>query len=174
MNIGNKLKLMLGRAVVKLINDSAKIQEVQIETLSDEARGKAERYQNYGFTSFPKKDAEAIVVYIGGDRSHPVVIACDDRRYRKKDLLEGECAMYTHLGDYIYIKNGRIIEMKAATEVKIDAPLATVTGNLKVNGNISCDGSVSDVKGSMQKMRDTYNVHTNPSNGASPPPGQMT
>lgn len=50
--------------------------------------------------------------------------------------------------------------IKSATHVTIDAPDCQMTGNLAVNGNIGAGGNVSDVKGSMQEMRDTYNSGT--------------
>lgn len=159
MNSMNKIRLAIGRAVVKLINDSTKIQELQLQVLSDEVRARVERFQDYGFTSVPMEGAEAIVLFLGGDRSHGVAVKVDDRRYRKKGLQPGEVCMYTKNGDYVLIKVGGIVEVKASAELKVDAPLATFTGNVKVNGNIVCDGQVSDANGSMQEMRGVYNTH---------------
>lgn len=159
MSLFDKARMLAGRALLKLVDDSRKCQELQLQLLSDEVRSNAERFQDYGFTSHPLPGAEAIALFIGGDRSHPVVIAVEDRRYRKKDLAEGEVAMYTDEGDYVLFKRGRIIEIKAGTEVKVDAPLATFTGNVQVNGNITCSGNVSDASGSMQEMRGVYNTH---------------
>jgi len=43
----------------------------------------------------PKGDsAEPIVLYLNGSRSHPVVIAIDDRRHRLKELDQGDVAQY--------------------------------------------------------------------------------
>lgn len=159
MNSMNKIRLAIGRAIVKLITDSTKIQELQLQLLSDELRARVERFQDYGFTSVPMEGAEAIVLFVGGDRSHGIAVKVDDRRYRKKDLEPGEVCMYTKNGDYVLIKDGGIIEVKASDELKVDAPLATFTGDVHVEGNITCDGDVSDANGSMQEMRDTYNSH---------------
>lgn len=49
----------------------------------------------------------------------------------------------------------------------IDTPLATFTGNIKANGNIT------DSVRSMAADRLIYNGHTHPNNGASPPNQQM-
>lgn len=160
MSLINKIRLSIGRAVVKLINDSTKIQELQLQLLSDEVRARVEHFQEYGFTSVPMEGAEAIVLFVGGDRSHGVAVKVDDRRYRKKGLQPGEVCMYTKNNDYVLIKAGGIVEVKASAELKVDAPLATFTGNVKVNGNIVCDGQVSDANGSMQEMRGVYNGHT--------------
>jgi phage gp45-like len=41
-----------------------------------------------------KKVAEAIVLFLSGNRSHGVVIAQDDRRFRPTGLKEGEVCLY--------------------------------------------------------------------------------
>jgi phage gp45-like len=43
----------------------------------------------------PKGDAaEAIVAYLNGSRSHPVILSIGDRRHRLKELEEGDVAQY--------------------------------------------------------------------------------
>lgn len=164
-----KLRLMVSRAVVKLVGDNTQLQQLQISLLEDEARSIVERFQQYGFTSVPFPEAEAVALSVGGSRSHMVVIAVDDRRYRKRDMEPGETAIYTDEGDYVLIKRGRIVEVNAGTRLSVIAPEAEFSGNVHVTGNITCDGNVSDLNGSMQEMRDTYNTHTH---GAGPPPSQ--
>lgn len=153
MNLANKLRLMVSRALVNLVKDSAKLQELQISLLDGESRATAERFQQYGFTSVPQPGAEALAVAVGGSRSHMVVIAVDDRRYRLVGLESGEVAIYTDEGDHIHIKRGGTIAIAATTKIEIDTPLVTMSGNLEVAGD------VSDAKSSMQEMRDTYNGH---------------
>lgn len=51
--------------------------------------------------------------------------------------------------------------------VTVDTPLATFTGDLKA------DGDITDFKRSMQADRAIYNGHTNPVNGTQAPPQQM-
>lgn len=157
--LGTKLRLLVSRALVRLVDDGRQMQELQLELLDEEARGKAERFQQYGFTSVPLPGAEAIAVAVGGARSHMVVLSVDDRRHRPRDMEEGETQIYTHEGDYVRLKKGRIIEVKAGTRLRVDAPEAIYTGNLHVQGNITCDNDVSDRNGSMQEMRETYNAH---------------
>src|SRR4029077_16779061 len=36
------------------------------------------------------ENAEGIIIFLGGNREHPVCIACDDRRFRIKGLKDGE------------------------------------------------------------------------------------
>jgi phage baseplate assembly protein V len=164
--MSRRLGLTVSRAVLKLVNDASKLQGVQIALLDGEARATVERFQQYGFTGVPFPEAEALALAVGGSRSHMVVVAVDDRRYRMKGLQAGEVALYTDEGDYVLLKRGRIVEVKAGTKLRVDAPDAEFTGNVSVAGNLhvggdtTCDGNVSDANGSMQEMRDTYNGHT--------------
>lgn len=166
-SLSRRVGLIISRAVITLVNDAAKLQGVQVVLLDGEARAEVERFQEYGFTSVPFADCEAIAVGVGGSRSHIVVIGTDDRRYRKKAMEEGEVALYSDEGDYVLLKRGRIVEVKAGAKLRVDAPEAEFTGNVHVLGNVTCDGNVSDANGSMQEMRDTYNAHVH---GSSPTP----
>ncbi len=134
-NIRRRIMLMLGRAVVNLVNDTTKMQEMQITLLSGEVRDDVERVQDYGFTSVPMSGAEALSGFIGGDQSHGVVIRVDDRRYRLRGLLGGEVAMYTDEGDTITLKRGRKIKVSSGSTAipgGITIEAKGVTGDVKV------------------------------------------
>lgn len=132
-----RVGLMVGRCVVNLVNDALKMQGVQISLLSDETRDNVERLQNYGFSSNPHPGAEAVAVAVGGSRNHAVVIVCDDRRYRLTGLAEGEVALYDDLGSKIVLKRGNVIEVTAATKVRVVSPLVEMTGALTVTGLVT-------------------------------------
>jgi phage baseplate assembly protein V len=113
-----RVYLMISRAVVALVHDARKLQEVQITGFAGETIDGAERVQQYGFTSVPHAGAEAILLSIGGNRSHPVVIAVDDRRYRLTALEGGEVALYDDQDQKIHIKRDGI-EISSPFEVKL-------------------------------------------------------
>ena len=106
-----RIMLIIGRAVIKAVNDDSKMQALQISLLNGELRDGVERVQNYGFTSHPHNGAEGVCLFVGGDRSHGLVIAVDDRRYRLKGLKQGEVAIYSDEGDSIVLKRGNEIEI---------------------------------------------------------------
>ncbi|ABE45634.1 phage baseplate assembly protein V [Polaromonas sp. JS666] len=137
-----RVMLMVGRAVLELVNDNTKVQAAQVSLLEGEVRDQVERFQNYGFTSVPEAGAEGVALSVQGNRDHIILVAVDDRRYRKLGLLPGEVAVYTKWGDYIHIKQGEI-EIKHATKVVITSPLVTMSGNLQVAGNITAGGSLN-------------------------------
>lgn len=137
-----RIMLMIGRSVVALVDDSLKMQGLQITLLADEVRDGAERFQNYGFTSHPHPGAEAIAACVAGNRDHVVVLAVDDRRFRLKSLAQGEVALYTDEGDKVVLKRGGVIEVNASTKVHLITPLVECTGDLQVDGDVHVDGNV--------------------------------
>lgn len=171
-----RVALMVGRAILELVDDGAPLQTLQLSLLSDEVRANVERVQQYGFTSHPQNGAEAVAVAVGGSRDHLVVIAVDDRRYRLRGLAQGEVAIYTDEGDKIVLKRGGIIEMTAATQVVINSPLVQCSGNLQVAGSIDSGATITaavDVRDqagtkTMAGMRASFNPHKHGMLG--PPP----
>jgi phage baseplate assembly protein V len=127
--LATRIANMVARALVKNVDDSLKVQILQLGVLADETREGVERIQNYGFTSVPLEGAEAVALFVGGRRDHGLVIAVDDRRYRLKALENGEVAMYSDQGDKLVIKRGGTIEVTASTKVVLTTPLVELTGN---------------------------------------------
>lgn len=82
------------RAVVTRIDDSKKLQTLQIGVQHSEPLDDAERFQEYGFTSVPLEGAEAVVSFPNGDHGHPLVVAVDDRRHRPTGLPPGTTCVY--------------------------------------------------------------------------------
>lgn len=123
--IENRVRLMVGRAIVRLVDDATKAQSVQIELLEGETQDAVERYQDYGFTSVPHPGAEAVAVAVGGLRSHMIVIKVEDRRYRLTGLEQGEVALFDDLGQMVKLGRERI-EIVSENEVKVIAPKAIV------------------------------------------------
>lgn len=161
----NRIDNMVARAVVKLIDNTKKMQEAQIAILTGETRS-AERFQQYGFSSVPLAGAEAVVLFVAGYRDHALITNVDDRRYRPTTWDAGESGLYHFEGDFIRLKNGRIIEVVAGTALTVTAPTVTITAStkvrmvtpiLEVTGEIKdrCD---SDGK-TMEQHRTVYDGH---------------
>ncbi|WP_052494007.1 phage baseplate assembly protein V [Nitrosospira sp. NpAV] len=128
--LARRVRLMVGRGVLSLVNDGLKMQGVQVQLLAGEVRD-LERFQDYGFTSVPHGGAEVAAVFIDGNRDHGIAIRVDDRRYRLKGLQPGEVAIYTDQGDKIVMQRGGVIEVTASTKVRMVTPLLEVTGDIK-------------------------------------------
>jgi phage baseplate assembly protein V len=138
--VAGRVRLMVGRCILQGIDDTTKMQSVQVMVREGEVRDKCEHFQHYGFTSVPHPGAEGIGLAVGGSTDHMVVICLDDRRYRLKGLQEGEVALYTDEGDSIVFKRGRIIEVTAGTKVVFNTPLVEMTGELHVVGDVIGEG----------------------------------
>lgn len=175
-----RIRMMLARAVITLVNDGAKVQRASISLLNDEARDGVERYQNYGFTSNPHPGMEAAVLFLGGERANPVIVAVGDRQYRLKGLKTGEVALYTDEGDYILLGRGNKITAKTTTftvdaetinlnasqKTNITTPVTNISALANVGGNINGMGEITDDTGSMNRIRQIYNSHTHKENDA--------
>jgi len=75
----------------------------------------AEHVEPYGFTSVPLAGAEAVVVFPNGDRSHPLVIAVPDRRYRPTGGQAGQVTMYHQSGAKVTMLANGNVEVTAGT-----------------------------------------------------------
>lgn len=142
-----RVRLMLGRAVVNVVNDALKAQNVQVSMLDDEESDDVERLLNYGQISVPLSGAEAIIACIGAQRDHAVALVVEDRRYRPTGLTAGDTGVYHYEGHRIRLtKDGRCIitcktaEIHADESVAIDTPKTIVSGDLEVQKNLTVKG----------------------------------
>ncbi|MGS1116867.1 phage baseplate assembly protein V [Castellaniella sp. UC4442_H9] len=174
----------IARGTVALVDASRRLQALQARLTAGEVKDAVEHFEPYGYTSNPLAGAEAILAFVGGDRSHCVALIVADRRYRPTELQPGEVCLFTDEGDEIRFKRGRIISVIAGAKVDVTAPEAAFHCSAKVTldtplvhalGDFKADGQVSDAAGSMQAMRDVHNVHDHTENdagGPTDPPNQ--
>ncbi len=95
------------RGVVSVVNAGLKMQGLQVRLLAGEVKDGLEHAEPYGFTAHPHPGAEAVVLFLAGDRSHGVVLTTPDRRYRIASLAAGEVAVYDDLGQFVKLgRNG--------------------------------------------------------------------
>jgi len=93
-----KIMLLVGRCILTAINNSEGTQKIQIKGLKNETVTDIERFQEYGFETYPKKDSEALILFINGNRDSGIVACVHDRNYRPKDLSEGDVCVYDYRG----------------------------------------------------------------------------
>lgn len=166
--IVRRVMLTVSRATLGPVDDGAGLQRGQVVMLAGETRDLVERVQPFGFSSVPLPGADCLVVCVGGNRDHPVIIGVDDRRFRPTGLAGGEVCLYSPLtGHRITLKADRSIEiegdvltLKAETKVRVETPLFEVTGEVKDR---------ADAGGTtMSGMRGIYNVHNHGGPGPNP------
>ncbi|GFM51460.1 phage baseplate assembly protein V [Pseudomonas capsici] len=153
------LNRMLARGTVVLARASSKMQALQMHLTAGEIKDDMEHFEPYGFTSNPLPGAEGIAAFIGGDRSHGLLLVVADRRYRLNALQSGEVAIYTDEGDRIHLKRGKVIDIetntlnvKAAVAVNFDTPQITQTGKIVSRGDQVAGGisQISHTHGGVQ------------------------
>ncbi|EEG10308.1 phage baseplate assembly protein V [Pseudogulbenkiania ferrooxidans 2002] len=170
---------LIGRGRVTRANSAPDMQQVQLMLTADELKDGMEHAEPFGFTACPEPGAEALALFLGGDRSNGVVISVSDRRYRVRGLQPGESAAYNSAGHTIVLYQDRIeitaprIVLKAAEEVVADTPLLRATGRIEAAADI-----VDNTAGggsSLAAVRDAHNDHTHvehngTANGPTDPP----
>ena len=92
-----RVLLMIGRAVVRLVDNASQRQTVQVEGLAGELIDSTERFQEYGFSSVPPAESEAVLLAVGGMRQHVIVAAVEEKRVRPQGAAPGTVTLYTRL-----------------------------------------------------------------------------
>lgn len=104
-------------SIVKRVDDTKEIQEIQVEGLEGEILEEIENYQYYGFSSNPPEGSEVILKNENSDLKYGIASA--NREIRKNNLKPGEVAIYTKTGNEILITVEGNIEIKANSKIKI-------------------------------------------------------
>lgn len=147
MNPLQKMRLMVARGIVKLVQDSG-LQLMQLDLLDEETRDGVERVQNYGHRGHPPQGSTVATVAVAGSRDHLVVVACEHPDH-VPPLESGESAMYAMFGQLFKMdKEGNVtlvckdFNIQASGNVTAAAAgnyTATAGGNL----GISASGGMS-------------------------------
>lgn len=170
-----KILLAVGIGILRIIDDTKKIQKCQISLMDNETHSNVDRYQEYGFSSVPLPGAQAVAVSIAGSRDNSIIIATEDGRYRPLNLNPGEVTIYNQFGDKIVIKQNRTIEI-TAPNIKLIGNVR-IEGNLETTGNIDGYGYIRDSATTntktMADMRNIYNGHHHHPTSQSPPNNLM-
>ena len=141
------------RGVLHLVKSADNIQKVQASGLADETLQDVEFMQQFGFTSVPPANTQAVILPIGGQTTHGIVIATENGSFRVKNLQGGEVAVYDESGSSIVLKKGRLIQIdcdvlkiNATKKVDISSPLVetdqvfTAQGQINGNGGMAVQG----------------------------------
>jgi phage baseplate assembly protein V len=138
-----RLANLVSRAVVSRVDDSTKLQGLQVKVGVDEVRDGLERFQQYGLTSVPDAGAEAVVLFVGGRRDVGYVVAVDDRRYRLTGLAPGEVALYSKTGASVVLKADGSVEVNPAPGqvVKLAGEADAVAKGAALNSAVAALGT---------------------------------
>lgn len=143
-----KIQLLVSRAVVNIVTDSLKQQNMQINLLDGETADDVERFQNYGHTSVPPAGSEAIVLSVGGKRQHLVAVVVDNKASRLKDLKSGDSALYHQQGHYLLLTEEQLANLVCKNlHAKVDEMILFETPQTQFTGNVDIIGGNSTASG---------------------------
>lgn len=137
-----RLKLMFAKSLGLRIGAD----KVQVRVLDEEPLSNVERVEPYGYSYRPKAGSEVYVVFPNGDRTFGMALVIGDKRYQMT-LQEGEVGLHDDEGNWVHIKRGGEIEVKAATKVIADTPLFETTHDAKIGGNLLVVGQTTSNQG---------------------------
>ncbi len=179
---------LVQRVEVQQVDDNTPIQTVQVSALGQEILAKLERIQPLGLASLPSVNSapDGVVVFVGGDRSHGILLSMEEQGKRPALAAAGDVALYSPgaASLQLLLSTGLQAVEILAPQVNIrdkDTPLAgqvTIDGDLTVNGNLilptgditAAAGTITgltvqDSIGALAVMRSAYNVHTHSETG---------
>lgn len=134
-----RLRGMVATGIIRKVDDTKGVQEVQVSLLKGELRS-GRRVQAYGFSSVPYEGSEAVVVFPGGDRSHAIVIAADDRSRRRKSLDPGDVSVYVDVGTFLWLD-------ASSSHAHLEGDEVTLSGASKITLEVGSSSIVIDASG---------------------------
>lgn len=152
MNVGlfnriyRRVLMMIAPARITTSNDGGHVRKLQVQLSEDEIVDAAPQLQEYGFASNPLPSCDAVVAFVAGDRSRPVVVGTNDQRYRPTGLQPGDVMIYDWRGNSILL---------SVDGVKIHTPdtFRVEAKDIQLHATHSYR---FDVKGHGQHWYDTY------------------
>ncbi len=125
----------VGRGRTTYVDDTQNVQFVQVKLGAEEVKDGLPRLAEYGFSSALPDNSDAVVLFIGGERSNGVVIATGNQTYRMRSLASGEVAISDDKGQSVYLTKAGIVIDGGANPITITAPGGlNITGPVTVNG----------------------------------------
>lgn len=115
-----RVMMMIGRGRLTAVNDSGAVQLVQIRLGTDEVRDNTPRVLDYGISSSAPPGSDAVVLFVGGDRSNGAVIGTNHQGSRPRNLKVGEVIIYDDQGQIIHITRTGIVITAPGKKVRIE------------------------------------------------------
>lgn len=145
-----RVRLMVLRAVVKMVEDEGKFQRVQLSKLAGVDDDDIENLQPYGFWSVPLSGSEALVFTVGGMSDNAVVGVIADRRYRPTGNQPGESGL--HFKDKVLV---RCTGPDSDPELHLGAKIATD----RVARSSRVDAELSALRNTVNALVNAFNSH---------------
>lgn len=136
---------MISRGVITDVDDGKLMQSLGIKLQNGHRPTKVEHWHPYGMTYHPHTDAEVLAFALNGDRDHIVVLPGADRRYRLKNLAQGEFAVHDDQGQKVHFTRDAVV-VESAKGIVLKGPVR-IEGNITHIGNMTTSGIHTDTNG---------------------------
>lgn len=136
--------VFLRRARIRGLREG-QVQAARAESLENDAKDNAERWQDYGFAG-NAVDGQGLVIHVGG---HTVVLRMD-RLAERPHLAAYEVSVWHKEGHNVTLRNGKLIEVdcdtlrvKASTKVEFITPLFSTSGKATVGETLAVASGIT-------------------------------
>ena len=130
--------IFLRRARIRGLREGL-VQSARVESLENDAKDAAERFQDYGFAA-NVVEGQGLVITVGG---HTVVLRMDRLAERPK-LQPFEVSVWHKEGHNVTLKAGKLVEVNcnifrvnAAVKAEFNTPLVAMSANQTVGGRMT-------------------------------------
>lgn len=161
--VWRRLVLLIGRGRITFVDDAGSVQRVQVQLGSEETKDGIPRLCEYGFQSRPPAGSDAVVLFLAGERTNAVVIACGSQQYRMRSLADGEVAISDDKGQFVYLSAAGIRVQGNDKPIQVDTT-SSVTVNAS-SAHLVCSGNVQIDAATLHVNADTTFVGTVTANG---------
>lgn len=159
----NKIKSMLGKAILSAISDSSNMQIVKIEGMDGDVFTDVERLQEYGLSSIPPAGAEVIYAALNGNRDHIVVLTTGYSKDRPKGSTGDTFVWSIHKNKISLTKDGLKIEDQFGNTIDM------IDGQININGESKSFVTHAELNTALQTFIAALNTHTHGSLGPGTP-----
>lgn len=140
--LNRRVKGMVARGILSLVDDAAGVQRVQIR-IGKQVLDGVDRPQMYGFSSHPPAGGEVVVLFVGGNRGQGVIVGEGDRANRPADGEPGAVVVYDDAGHKITLRPGGIEINAGGHDLNIiNCPKLLQDGDIEATGDIKA-GDIS-------------------------------
>lgn len=163
-----RLQLLVGRGRISIVDDSKSAQVLQVRLGADETADGLPRLADYGFTSNPPLGSDAVVLFIGGERTNGVVIATNNQQFRMRSLAAGETAIYDNQGRSVLLGAHGITVQGNASPITVETTsdiTATAGGNMTLHagGKITLSAPQVEIDATLLTVNGQTQLHGNTS-----------
>lgn len=129
----HRIDMMTARGFLVSVNDANGVQTMQVGVLADEIVDDAERFQSYGVSSVPPAGGDVLLLFVQGNRDHPIIVTTNDRISRPTGLRVGEVEVYNNADVSILLNADGDLVIDVARDASIKA---------KRDITIECEGTL--------------------------------